>query len=141
MNIRTEDNVLHLLDNPHFELLRHDVTFPLYVEVDEIYNLACPASPILIRLMNSPDEFTGPVNLGNPGEFTMIELAEKIRDLTGSRSALIHQPLPADDPKQRQPDIRLAREQLGWEPTVPLEQGLKPTVAYFENLLRQSQPA
>ncbi|MFO7641725.1 MAG: UDP-glucuronic acid decarboxylase family protein [Candidatus Competibacteraceae bacterium] len=94
-----------------------------------------------IRLMDSPDEFTGPVNLGNPGEFTMIELAEKIRDLTGSRSELIHQPLPADDPKQRQPDIRLAREQLGWEPTVPLEQGLKPTVAYFESLLRQGQPA
>jgi UDP-glucuronate decarboxylase len=279
----TKDNIAHLLDNPYFELLRHDVTFPLYVEVDEIYNLACPASPIhyqhdpvqttktsvhgainvlglakrlrarifqastsevygdpavhpqpehywghvnsigprscydegkrcaetlffdyrrqhglnikvarifntygprmhpndgrvvsnfivqalknapitlygdgrqtrsfcyvddliegFIRLMSSPDEFTGPVNLGNPGEFTMIELAEKIRDLTGSRSALIHQPLPADDPRQRQPDIRLARKQLGWEPTVPLEQGLKPTVAYFESLLRQGQPA
>jgi UDP-glucuronate decarboxylase len=85
--------------------------------------------------MSSPDEFTGPVNLGNPGEFTMIELAEKIRDLTGSRSALIHQPLPADDPRQRQPDIRLAREQLGWEPTVPLEEGLKPTIAYFEGIV------
>jgi UDP-glucuronate decarboxylase len=89
-----------------------------------------------IRLMDSPDEFTGPVNLGNPGEFTMIELAEKIRDLTGSRSELIHQPLPADDLKQRQPDIGLAREQLGWEPRIPLAEGLKPTVAYFERLLQ-----
>ena len=273
----TKDNVLHLLDNPHFELMRHDVTFPLYVEVDEIYNLACPASPIhyqhdpvqttktsvhgainmlglakrtkakifqastsevygdpevhpqpesywgkvnpigprscydegkrcaetlffdyrrqhglnikvarifntygprmhpndgrvvsnfivqalkgepitlygdgaqtrsfcyvddliegFVRLMHMPDDFTGPVNLGNPGEFTMIELAETIKSLTGSKSELIHKPLPTDDPKQRQPDIALAREQLGWEPTVKLEEGLKPTIAYFEQLL------
>ena len=88
-----------------------------------------------LRLMQSPGGSTGPVNLGNPGEFTMIELAEAIRDLTGSRSELVHRPLPADDPRQRQPDIRLAREHLGWEPKVALREGLKPTIAYFERLL------
>ncbi len=273
----TKDNIAHLLDNPYFELLRHDVTFPLYVEVDEIHNLACPASPIhyqhdpvqttktsvhgainmlglakrvrakilqastsevygdpevhpqpegywghvnpigprscydegkrcaetlffdyrrqhhlgikvarifntygprmhpndgrvvsnfivqalrnqpitlygdgtqtrsfcyvddliegFVRLMDSPDDFTGPLNLGNPGEFTMIELAEAIRDLTGSRSPLVHQPLPQDDPRQRQPDIGLAKSVLGWEPKVPLRDGLKPTIAYFDAFL------
>ncbi len=275
----TRDNVLHLLDNPHFEILRHDVTQPLYTEVDEIYNLACPASPphyqadpvqttktsvmgalnmlglarrckakimqastsevygdpevhpqpesywgnvnpigfrscydegkrcaetlffdyhrqhklrikvarifntygprmhpndgrvvsnfimqalrgedltvygdgqqtrsfcyvddlieVFVRLMDSPDDFTGPVNTGNPGEFTMIELAEKVIELTGSKSKLVHKPLPHDDPKQRQPDITLAKKELGWEPQVKLEQGLKPTITYFEQLLRQ----
>ena len=280
----TKDNIAHLLDNPYFELMRHDVTFPLYVEVDEIYNLACPASPVhyqfdpvqttktsvhgainmlglakrvkakvfqastsevygdptmhpqpehywgnvnpigprscydegkrcaetlffdyrrqhglrikiarifntygprmhpndgrvvsnfivqalrnqpitlygdgtqtrsfcyvddlidgFVRLMESPDDLVGPTNLGNPGEFTMIELAEAIRDLTGSRSQLVHEPLPPDDPKQREPDIALAREQLGWEPTIALRDGLKPTIAYFERLLRtQATPS
>jgi UDP-glucuronate decarboxylase len=89
-----------------------------------------------IRLMNSPDELTGPVNLGNPGEFTMIELAETILELTGSRSALVYEALPQDDPKQRQPDIGLARASLGWEPRVALRDGLKPTIAYFDGLLR-----
>ena len=273
----TKDNIAHLLDNPYFELLRHDVTFPLYVEVDEIYNLACPASPIhyqfdpvqttktsvhgainmlglakrvkakifqastsevygdpsihpqpehywgnvnpigprscydegkrcaetlffdyrrqhnlrikvarifntygprmhpndgrvvsnfivqalqnkpitlfgdgnqtrsfcyvddliegFVRLMASPDELTGPINLGNPGEFTMRELAETIRDLIGSRSPLIHEPLPQDDPKQRQPDIAQAKQHLGWAPNIQLIEGLKPTIAYFETLL------
>ena len=274
----TKDNIAHLLDNPYFELMRHDVTFPLYVEVDEIYNLACPASPIhyqfdpvqttktsvhgainmlglakrvkakifqastsevygdpgihpqpehywghvnpigprscydegkrcaetlffdyrrqhglrikvarifntygprmhpndgrvvsnfivqalrnqpitlygdgtqtrsfcyvddliegFVRLMDSPDELTGPVNLGNPGEFSMIELAEAVRELTGSSSPLVHESLPQDDPRQRQPDITLARGQLGWEPKVALREGLRPTIAYFEGLLR-----
>jgi len=274
----TKDNIAHLLESPYFELLRHDVTFSLYVEVDEIYNLACPASPIhyqfdpvqttktsvhgainmlglakrvkakilqastsevygdpdthpqpehywgnvnpigprscydegkrcaetlffdyrrqhglkikvarifntygprmhpndgrvvsnfivqalqnkpitlygdgaqtrsfcyvdelidgFVRLMNSPDELTGPVNLGNPSEFSMIELAQTILDLTGSRSSLVYEPLPQDDPRQRQPDIRLAKTQLGWEPQIPLREGLKPTIAYFEQLLR-----
>ena len=274
----TKDNIAHLLDNPYFELLRHDVTFPLYVEVDEIYNLACPASPIhyqfdpvqttktsvhgainmlglakrvkakifqastsevygdpdihpqpehywgnvnpigprscydegkrcaetlffdyrrqhglrikvarifntygprmhpndgrvvsnfivqalqnkpitlygdgtqtrsfcyvddliegFVRLMNSPDDVAGPVNLGNPGEFSMIELAQTIIDLTGSRSPLVHESLPQDDPKQRQPDIRQAKTQLGWEPRIPLREGLKPTIAYFEKTVR-----
>jgi UDP-glucuronate decarboxylase len=273
----TRDNVLHLLDNPHFEILRHDVTQPLHTEVDEIYNLACPASPphyqadpvqttktsvmgalnmlglarrckakimqastsevygdpeihpqpesywgnvnpigfrscydegkrcaetlffdyhrqhklrikvarifntygprmhpndgrvvsnfivqalrgeditvygdglqtrsfcyvddlieAFVRLMDSPDDFTGPVNTGNPGEFTMLELAERIIGLTGSKSKLVHKPLPHDDPKQRQPDITLARQALGWEPKIRLEKGLKPTIAYFEKLL------
>ena len=89
-----------------------------------------------VRLMASPDELTGPVNLGNPGEFTMIELAEAVRELTGSRSPLVQAPLPQDDPRQRQPDISLAREALGWEPQVALQARLQPTIAYFERLLR-----
>ena len=270
-------NVAHLMGNPRFELMRHDVTFPLYVEVDEIYNLACPASPVhyqhdpvqttktsvhgainmlglakrvkakilqastsevygdpkvhpqpesywghvnpigirscydegkrcaetlffdyyrqhqlrikvarifntygprmhpadgrvvsnfivqalrgepltvygeggqtrsfcyvsdlvdgLIRLMNSGDDFTGPVNLGNPGEFTILELARKAIAATGSNSKIEYRPLPADDPTQRQPVIDMAREKLGWEPTISLDQGLPPTVAYFRALL------
>jgi len=272
-----KDNVLHLLNNPHFELMRHDITFPLYVEVDEIYNLACPASPIhyqhdpvqttktsvhgainmlglakrvkakifqastsevygdpeihpqpedywghvnpigrrscydegkrcaetlffdyyrqhdlrikvarifntygpnmhpddgrvvsnfivqalkgkpitlygdgqqtrsfcyvsdliegFIRLMDSPDGVTGPVNLGNPCEFTIRQLAEKIIALTASQSPLVLQPLPVDDPRQRQPDIRIAKETLHWEPSVQLEEGLRHTITYFEDLL------
>jgi UDP-glucuronate decarboxylase len=274
----TNDNIIGLLDNPHFEVMRHDVTFPLYVEVDEIYNLACPASPIhyqhdpvqttktsvhgainmlglakrtrarimqastsevygdpqihpqtedywghvnpigyrscydegkrcaetlffdyrrqhnlaikvarifntygprmhpndgrvvsnfiiqalqgeditiygdgsqtrsfcyvdelvdgFVRLMASPDEFTGPVNLGNPREFTIRELAEKVIDMTGSKSKLSYKPLPHDDPTQRQPDISLAKKQLGWEPKVKLEEGLIKTIAYFEDFLK-----
>ena len=270
-------NVAHLIGNPRFELMRHDVTFPLYVEVDEIYNLACPASPVhyqhdpvqttktsvhgainmlglakrvkakilqastsevygdpkvhpqpesywghvnpigirscydegkrcaetlffdyyrqhqlrikvarifntygprmhpadgrvvsnfivqalrgepltvygeggqtrsfcyvsdlvdgLIRLMNSGDDFTGPVNLGNPGEFTILELAKKAIAATGSSSKIEYRPLPADDPTQRQPVIDMAREKLGWEPTISLDQGLPPTVDYFRSLL------
>jgi UDP-glucuronate decarboxylase len=89
----------------------------------------------LIRLMNSPREFTGPVNLGNPGEFTIRELAETILALTHSKSELIFKPLPADDPKQRQPDITLAKETLNWQPKIKLAEGLKQTVAYFESLL------
>jgi len=79
------------------------------------------------------------VNLGNPGEFTMIELAEAVKELTGSRSELVHQPLPQDDPRQRQPNISLAREQLGWEPKVSLREGLRPTIAYFEGLLASAR--
>ena len=273
----TKDNILPLLDHPHFELMRHDITFPLYVEVDEIYNLACPASPIhyqfdpvqttktsvhgsinmlglgkrvkakilqastsevygdpevhpqredywgrvnpigiracydegkrcaetlffdyyrqhnlkikvarifntygpnmhpndgrvvsnfivqalkgqaitiygdgqqsrsfcyvsemvdgLIRLMGTPDEFTGPVNLGNPDEFTMLELAEAVMNITGSKSELTFEPLPEDDPVQRQPDINLAREMLGWVPKIPLKEGLVSTIEYFDKLL------
>ena len=88
-----------------------------------------------LRLMRMPDDFAGPVNLGNPFEFTMIELAEAIKALTSSESGLIHKPLPTDEPRQRQPDIRLAQEAMGWEPTFTLEHGLKPTIAYFEQLL------
>jgi UDP-glucuronate decarboxylase len=270
-------NIAALFHNPRFEAMRHDVTFPLYVEVDEIYNLACPASPVhyqfdpvqttktsvhgainmlglakrvrakifqastsevygdpkvhpqvesywgntnpiglracydegkrcaetlffdyrrqhnlnvkvarifntygprmhpndgrvvsnfivqalrnepvtvygdgsqtrafcyvddlvegFIRLMATPDDFTGPVNLGNPGEFTILELAEKVIALTNSKSGILFRPLPADDPVQRQPDITLARSSLGWEPTVPLDKGLERTVEYFDRLL------
>ena len=275
----TRDNVLHLLDSPHFELMRHDVTFPLYVEVDEIYNLACPASPIhyqfdpvqttktsvhgainmlglakrvkakifqastsevygdpqvhpqpedywghvnptgvrscydegkrcaetlffdylrqhglrikvgrifntygprmhpndgrvvsnfimqalrnepitiygngsqtrsfcyvddlisaFILMMDSPDEVTGPINMGNPGEFTIRELAETIIELTGSSSKLEFKPLPSDDPTQRQPDITLAKEKLGWSPGIKLEDGLEKTIPYFAGLLER----
>ena len=268
-------NVAHLLASPNFELMRHDVTFPLYVEVDEIYNLACPASPVhyqfdpvqttktsvigainmlglakrtkarilqastseiygdpeehpqtesywgrvnvlgpracydegkrcaetlfsdyhrqhgvkikimrifntygprmhpndgrvvsnfimqalrgepitlygtgeqtrsfcyvddlidaMIGFMESDASLTGPINVGNPSEFTMRELAEKVIQLTGARVELIHKPLPTDDPRQRQPDIALARKHLGWTPSVSLEDGLKHTIAYFKN--------
>jgi UDP-glucuronate decarboxylase len=272
----TRRNVEHLLGHPRFELLRHDVTFPLHVEVDRIYNLACPASPIhyqhdpvqttktsvigainmlglakrlkapilqastsevygdpavhpqpeqywgnvnpigprscydegkrcaetlffdyrrqhrvgikvarifntygprmhpndgrvvsnfivqalrghditiygdgmqsrafcyvddmidgLVRLMQSPDEVTGPLNIGNPEEFTMRELATLTIDLIGSRSKIVHRPLPQDDPRQRRPDISRAAELLGWAPRTPLRQGLVKTIAYFEQL-------
>ncbi|MGY4830617.1 UDP-glucuronic acid decarboxylase family protein [Sphaerotilaceae bacterium SBD11-9] len=273
----SKSNVAHLLDNPRFELLRHDVTFPLYVEVDEIYNLACPASPVhyqydpvqttktsvhgainmlglakrvdarilqastsevygdpevhpqpesywgkvnpigirscydegkrcaetlffdywrqhhlrikvvrifntygprmhpndgrvvsnfivqalhgeditiygdgsqsrsfcyvddlieaLVLMMATRDEFTGPVNVGNPIEFTMLELAERVIALTGSKSRLVFKPLPSDDPRQRQPDITLARQELGWEARVQLDEGLEKVIAYFRTLL------
>ena len=273
----TRRNMYSLLDNPRFELMRQDVCFPLYVEVDRIYNLACPASPIhyqhdpvqttktsvhgainmlglakrvkatilqastsevygdptvhpqpeeywgnvnpigprscydegkrcaetlffdyyrqhrlpikvarifntygprmhpndgrvvsnfivqalmdkditvygdgsqtrsfcyvddlvdgLIRLMESDRDIVGPINLGNPSEFTIRQLAETVIDLTGSRSKIIHRPLPQDDPKQRQPDISKAQELLGWQPVVPLADGLTKTIAYFEGLL------
>ena len=273
----TKTNILPLMENKRFEFMRHDVTFPLYVEVDEIYNLACPASPIhyqhdpvqttktsvhgainmlglakrirakilqastsevygdphvhpqkedywghvnpiglrscydegkrcaetlffdyhrqhklqikvarifntygphmhpndgrvvsnfivqalnnqpitiygegqqtrsfcyvsdliagFLKLMDTPDDFTGPVNLGNPGEFTIRELAEKVIALTGSKSQLVFQPLPSDDPVQRCPDIALAKEKLGWAPSIPLEEGLIKTIAYFDALL------
>ncbi|MDQ3459171.1 MAG: SDR family oxidoreductase [Deinococcota bacterium] len=276
-----KDNIRHLFDHPRFELMRHDVTFPLYVEVDEIYNLACPASPIhyqhdpvqttktsvhgainmlglakrlrakilqastsevygdpavhpqsesywghvnpigprsgydegkrcaetlffdyhrqhklrvkvarifntygprmqasdgrvvsnfivqalrgeaitvygdgsqtrsfcyvsdlidaLVRLMNTDDAFTGPVNTGNPGEFTMLELAEAVIRLTNSSSEMIFLPLPQDDPRQRRPDITLAKEALGWEPRVKLEEGLTKTIAYFAQTLAKSR--
>ena len=88
-----------------------------------------------IRLMATDDDVTGPVNLGNPGEFTIKELAEKVIEMTGSKSKLIFEDLPTDDPKQRQPDITLARNTIEWEPTVPLDEGLKKTIAYFEKVL------
>ncbi len=91
---------------------------------------------VFIRLMDSPDDFTGPVNLGNPGEFTLLELAEKIIALTNSKCKIVFNPLPEDDPTQRKPDITLAREKLGWEPKIGLEEGLKQTIIYFGNLLK-----
>lgn len=271
-------NVVHLLDNPYFELIRHDVTAPFFVEVDQIYNLACPASPIhyqynpiktvktsvmgainmlglakrvrakilqastsevygdpevhpqvesywghvnpigirscydegkrcaetlfmnyhqqndvaikiirifntygprmhpndgrvvsnfivqalknkpitiygdgkqtrsfqyvddliegMIRMMHSDDSFIGPVNIGNPGEFTMIELAEKVIKLTSSKSKITFMPLPSDDPMQRQPNIDLAKEKLGWEPKVKLDEGLKKTIEFFKTIVK-----
>jgi len=89
----------------------------------------------MIRLMNSRDGFTGPVNIGNPGEFTMLELAQKVIELTGSASKIIHLPLPQDDPMQRQPDITLAKKELDWEPHIALEEGLKKTIAYFKSIV------
>jgi UDP-glucuronate decarboxylase len=272
-------NIVHLMDNPYFEVVRHDVTMPFFIEVDEIYNLACPASPVhyqynpiktvktsvmgainmlglakrikakilqastsevygdpqvhpqvesywghvnpiglrscydegkrvaetlfmnyhqqnnvrikiirifntygtrmhpndgrvvsnfimqalrgeditvygkgdqtrsfqyvddlingMLKMMDSPEEFTGPVNIGNPGEFTILELAEKVIELTGSKSKIIFEPLPSDDPMQRKPDITLAKEKLNWEPKIPLEEGLKKTIEYFDNLLKE----
>lgn len=278
----SKQNIVHLLDNPYFELVRHDVTHPYFVEVDEIYNLACPASPVhyqynsiktiktsvmgainmlglakrikakilqastsevygdplvhpqpedywgnvnpigvrscydegkrcaeslffnyhrqnqvnirvirifntygprmhpndgrvvsnfivqalqnkpitifgdgmqtrsfqyvddllegMIRMMEAPDEFIGPVNLGNPHEFSMLELAREVLDLTGSKSKIEHLPLPQDDPTQRQPDISLARERLNnWEPRVQLREGLEKTIQYFDRLLKEQQ--
>ncbi len=93
----------------------------------------------LIRLMAQPDDFTGPVNLGNPHEITVLELAQTILDLTGSASEIIHRPLPQDDPRQRCPDITLAKERLGWQPKTPLREGLLRTIAYFDEILRQTR--
>jgi UDP-glucuronate decarboxylase len=89
----------------------------------------------MIRMMETPADFPGPINIGNPGEFTMLELAEMVLDLTRSTSRLVYQPLPADDPKQRQPDISLARDRLNWAPKVSLTDGLKETIAYFRSTL------
>jgi UDP-glucuronate decarboxylase len=89
----------------------------------------------LIGLMNTSDEVTGPINLGDPGELTILGLAEKVVELTNSRSEILFEPLPEDDPRQRQPDITLARQILGWEPRVPLEKGLKRTIEYFRSVL------
>ena len=272
-----KENVVHLLDNPYFELIRHDVTSPFFIETDEIYNLACPASPVhyqynpiktmktsvmgavnmlglakrvgakilqastsevygdplvhpqketywghvnpigdracydegkrsaetlfvnyhkqnnvnikiirifntygpkmhpndgrvvsnfivqalqnhditvygkgnqtrsfqyvddlvegMIRLMNSRDGFTGPVNVGNPNEFTILELAQKVIELTGSTSKIIYKPLPSDDPMQRQPDISLAKKELDWSPKVQLEEGLIKTIDFFKKIV------
>ncbi|MCL4760786.1 MAG: SDR family NAD-dependent epimerase/dehydratase, partial [Burkholderiales bacterium] len=91
----------------------------------------------LVRLMASPEGFTGPVNLGNPGEFTILELAHKVIALTGSSSQVVYRPLPADDPMQRRPDIALAQRELGWTPAVPLEEGLARTIAYFRPLIQR----
>jgi len=279
----SKDNIRHLMGHSRFELLRHDVTFPLYVEVDEIYNLACPASPVhyqhdpvattktsvhgainvlglakrlncrvlqastsevygdpsvhpqtegywgnvnpigprscydegkrcaetlffdyhrqhaieikvarifntygprmhpndgrvvsnfivqalkgqpitvfgdgsqtrsfcyvddlisgFMRLMDSPADVTGPINLGNPHEFTMLELADKVIELTGSRSKVVLNPLPQDDPKQRKPDITLARNKLDWTPSVQLAEGLRKTIEYFETRLNGNEAA
>jgi len=93
-----------------------------------------------VRLMNSSEEFTGPVNFGNPGEFTILALAQKIIDLTGSKSKLEFKPLPSDDPKRRKPDIALAKKVLDWEPSVSLDEGLPPTIEYFENYLQGKWP-
>ena len=90
----------------------------------------------MIRFMASPVDFIGPMNMGNPGEFTIRELAEKVVEMTGSKSVISYEPLPGDDPKQRKPDITLAREKLGWEPKIALEQGLVDTIAYFETQLK-----
>jgi UDP-glucuronate decarboxylase len=89
----------------------------------------------MVKMMNSEKGFTGPVNIGNPGEFTMLQLAETILKLSGSKSKIIHQPLPSDDPKQRQPNIELAKARLGWQPKVNLEDGLKETIAYFKKVV------
>jgi UDP-glucuronate decarboxylase len=89
-----------------------------------------------VRMMASPDEVTGPVNLGNPREFTMLQLARHAIDMTGSKSRIVHRPLPPDDPRQRRPDITKAKKLLEWEPKVPLEEGLKKTIAYFDDYLR-----
>jgi UDP-glucuronate decarboxylase len=95
----------------------------------------------MLRLMETESGFTGPVNLGNPSEYSMLELAEKILTLTGSRSRIVSRPLPQDDPRQRQPDISLARAKLGWQPRTALEDGLEKTIAYFRELLARNDPA
>jgi len=89
-----------------------------------------------LRLMDTPDDVTGPINTGNPGEFSMLELAQAVIELTGTKSKIVHKPLPQDDPKQRQPDITLAKKHLDWEPKVPLREGLVPTIEYFDGLVK-----
>lgn len=145
----SKENVWHLIGRPNFEIVRHDGCQPYWAEVDEIYNLACPASPVYYQndpiqttktsvfgaMMNSGDDFLGPVNIGNPGEFTMLELAEKVIAMTGSKSKIVFRPLPSDDPKMRRPDISLAKEKLDWEPKVKLDEGLAKTIEYFKSTL------
>jgi len=120
-------NIAHLLDHPHFELQRHDVTFPLYVEVDEIYNLACPASPV--HYQHDPVQTT---KTSVHGAINMLGLAKRV----GARIFNTYGPRmhPENDPKQRQPDITLARSQFGWKPKVELEEGLPRTVEYFSTI-------
>jgi UDP-glucuronate decarboxylase len=96
---------------------------------------------VIIRTMNSDDDFIGPVNIGNPTEFTMIELAELVKEKAGSSSELVHKPLPENDPAQRKPDITLAKEKLGWEPKIPLDQGIEKTMNYFRKILGESLKA
>ncbi len=93
----------------------------------------------LMKMMDSPSDVTGPINLGNPGEFSILEIARTVLDLTGSRSKIVHRPLPEDDPKQRRPDISEAHRVLGWRPTVPFKEGLKTTIAYFEKVVAEGK--
>jgi nucleoside-diphosphate-sugar epimerase len=163
-----KENIFHLLGHPHFELLRHDVTEPILVEVDWIFNLACPASPNhgdgsqtrsfcyiddliegMVRMMDYEtgehernhdytkphlSGFPGPLNLGNPGEVSVADLARMIVDKVGSKSKIVFEELARDDPRRRRPDISKARELLQWEPKVPLEKGLLTTIDYFKGL-------
>jgi UDP-glucuronate decarboxylase len=110
----------------------------LYEILSYLFSYDRPLCCALVRLMKTSDNIIGPINLGNPDEFTILKLAEKVIELTDSKSEIIFKPLPADDPRQRQPDITLAREVLGWEPKVPLEEGLKKTISYFQGLLSSS---
>lgn len=119
-------NVSHLLRHPSFELMRHDITFPLFVEVDQIYNLACPASPI--HYQHDPVQTT---KTSVHGAINLLGLAKRV----GSKSKLVFVPLPTDDPKQRKPDITLAGKKLDWSPKVNLEDGLKETIDYFQRVL------
>lgn len=119
------------------ELIRNDQSGRIYGDGQQTRSFCYVDDMIegFVRLMESEPGFTGPVNMGNPGEFTMLELAEKVLKLVGEKSKLTFHPLPTDDPKQRQPDITLAKEKLGWEPRVALEDGLNETVAYFRKTL------
>ncbi|RRT51694.1 hypothetical protein B296_00044961, partial [Ensete ventricosum] len=133
-----KENVMHHFGNPNFELIRHDVVEPLLLEVDQIYHLACPASPVhykfnpvegLMRLMEG--EHIGPFNLGNPGEFTMLELAKVVQETIDPNARIEFRPNTEDDPHKRKPDITRAKELLGWEPKIPLRQGLPLMVSDF----------
>lgn len=130
----TRDNIAHLLDHPHFELLRHDITFPLFVEVDEIYNLACPASPV--HYQNDPVQTT---KTSVHGSINLLELAKRVRAkiLLASTSGVYGDPvfhlLPEDNPRQRCPDITLARKIMKWQPSIALDTGLERTIGYFRN--------
>lgn len=135
---RMHPNDGHVVSNFIVQALRgEDIT--LYGDGQQTRSF-CYVSDLvdgLIGLMNSDDEITGPINLGNPGEFTMLQLAETVLELTGSKSEIVHRPLPSDDPRQRQPDISKAKSSLGWEPTIPLAEGLRPTIEYFANEIRE----
>ena len=141
-----KSNIRHLLSHPNFEIIRHDIVYPYMAEIEEIYGDGGQSRSFqyiddliegMVRMMDdTPDDFTGPVNIGNPNEFTIAELAREVISLTGSKSKIVHLPLPADDPQQRQPDISLARNMLGgWEPKIQLRDGLLKTIAYFEEVL------
>lgn len=132
------DNIVHLISSPLFKFIKHDVTIPIDLKVDQIYNLACPASPIYYQydpVKTVTTNVYGAINLLNPVEYQMVELAEMVKSLTNSQSQIVYNPLPSDDPRFRCPDISKAISLLNWKPAIGLKTGLINTIDYFRTRL------